>query len=127
HDIGKMAVPDSVLYKTGPLNSAEWATMRKHPTEGYRVLSGIEYLRPALDVVYNHHEKWDGSGYPRGLNGEEIPLSARIFAVVDVWDALTNDRPYRPAWTVGEARDYMQDQAGRHFDPRVIDVFLRIV
>jgi putative nucleotidyltransferase with HDIG domain len=127
HDIGKMAVPDSVLYKTGPLNPEEWVIMRRHPTEGYRVLSGIEYLRPALDVVYNHHEKWDGSGYPRGLKGEEIPLSARIFAVVDVWDALTNNRPYRLAWPVAEARAYMKEQAGKYFDPRVTDMFLQII
>jgi putative nucleotidyltransferase with HDIG domain len=127
HDIGKMAVPDNVLYKTGPLNPDEWVVMRKHPTEGYRVLSGIMYLQPALDVVYNHHEKWDGSGYPRGLKGEEIPFSARIFAVVDVWDALTNDRPYRPAWPLADARSYMREQAGRHFDPRIIDMFLKIV
>jgi putative nucleotidyltransferase with HDIG domain len=127
HDIGKMAVPDNVLYKTGPLNMQEWDVMRKHPTEGYRVLSGIEYLRPALDIVYNHHEKWDGSGYPRGIKGEEIPFSARIFAVVDVWDAITNDRPYRPAWPLDQARVYMQEQAGKYFDPRVVDVFLRIV
>jgi putative nucleotidyltransferase with HDIG domain len=127
HDIGKMAVPDNVLYKTGPLNPEEWVTMRKHPTDGYRILSDIDYLRPALDVVYNHHEKWDGSGYPRGLRGEEIPLSARIFAVVDVWDAITNDRPYRPAWSIADAQAYMMQQTGKHFDPRVIDVFLKIV
>lgn len=101
--------------------------MRQHPTVGYRMLSGIEYLKPALDVVYCHHEKWDGSGYPRGLKGEEIPLCARIFAVIDVWDALTNDRPYRLAWPDAEVRAYMREQAGKHFEPNVVDTFLRIV
>ncbi len=127
HDIGKMAVPDSILYKTGPLNSEEWVTMRQHPTVGYRMLSGIEYLKPALDVVYCHHEKWDGSGYPRNLKGVEIPLSARIFAVIDVWDALTNDRPYRLAWPDAEVRAYMKEQAGIHFEPGIIETFLKIV
>jgi putative nucleotidyltransferase with HDIG domain len=127
HDIGKMAVPDSILYKTGPLNGEEWVTMRQHPTVGYRMLSGIEYLSPALDVVYCHHEKWDGSGYPRGLKGENIPLSARIFAVIDVWDALTNDRPYRLAWPDPEVRAYMREQAGKHFEPAIIETFLKIV
>jgi putative nucleotidyltransferase with HDIG domain len=127
HDIGKMAVPDSILYKTGPLNGEEWVTMRQHPTVGYRMLSGIEYLKPALDVVYCHHEKWDGSGYPRGLKGDEIPLSARIFAVIDVWDALTNDRPYRLAWPDAEVRAYMREQAGKHFEPNVVDTFLKII
>ncbi len=127
HDIGKMAVPDSILYKTGPLNNEEWVTMRQHPTVGYRMLSGIEYLKPALDVVYCHHEKWDGNGYPRGLKGEEIPLTARIFAVIDVWDALTNDRPYRLAWPDSEVRAYMREQAGKHFEPNVVETFLRIV
>ncbi len=127
HDIGKMAVPDSILYKTGPLNSEEWVTMRQHPTVGYRMLSGIEYLRPALDVVYCHHEKWDGSGYPRSLKGVEIPLSARVFAVIDVWDALTNDRPYRLAWPDAEVRAYMLEQSGKHFEPGIIEKFLKIV
>jgi putative nucleotidyltransferase with HDIG domain len=127
HDIGKMAVPDSILYKTGPLNNEEWVTMRQHPTVGYRMLSSIDYLKPALDVVYCHHEKWDGSGYPRGLKAYEIPLSARIFAVIDVWDALTNDRPYRLAWPTSETRAYMKDQVGKHFDPGVIETFLKIV
>lgn len=127
HDIGKMAITDSILMKTGPLNSEEWITMRQHPTIGYRMLSNIEYLKPALDVVYCHHEKWDGSGYPRGLKGEEIPLSARIFAVIDVWDALTNNRPYRLAWPDAEVRAYLRNEAGKHFDPRIIEEFLRIV
>jgi putative nucleotidyltransferase with HDIG domain len=127
HDIGKMAVPDSILYKTGSLSSDEWVTMRQHPTVGYRVLSNIEYLKPALDVVYCHHEKWDGSGYPRGLKGEEIPFSARIFAVIDVWDALTNDRKYRLAWPDDEVRAHLKSQGGKHFDPHILEVFFQII
>jgi putative nucleotidyltransferase with HDIG domain/PAS domain S-box-containing protein len=127
HDIGKMAVPDNIVYKTGPLNSEEWGIMRQHPYEGFRMLSGISYLEKALDVVYCHHEKWDGSGYPRGLKGDGIPLMARIFAVVDVWDALTNNRPYRTAWTNEEVRAYMGDQSAKQFDPHVLEVFLQMV
>jgi HD-GYP domain-containing protein (c-di-GMP phosphodiesterase class II) len=127
HDIGKMAVPDNIVYKTGPLNSDEWEIMRQHPWEGFRMLSGISYLAPALDVVYCHHEKWDGTGYPRGLKGEGIPLSARIFTVIDVWDALTNNRPYRQAWTDEEVRGYMRNQSSKQFDPHVLDVFLQMV
>jgi len=127
HDIGKMGVPDSILHKAGPLSEEEWVLMRQHPVFAYEMLSRIEYLRPALDIPYCHHEKWDGSGYPRGLKGEEIPLAARIFAVVDVWDALTSDRPYRPAWTREQAIAYLREQAGKHFDPHIVEVFLREV
>jgi putative nucleotidyltransferase with HDIG domain len=127
HDIGKMAIPDSILGKTGPLTNDDWITMRQHPTIGYRMLSNIEYLKPALDVVYCHHEKWDGSGYPRGLRAEEIPLSARIFAVIDVWDALTSNRPYRLAWPESEVRTYLIKESGKQFDPRIVDEFLKSV
>ncbi len=127
HDIGKMAIPDSVLLKPGPLSDLEWEIMRRHPLYAYELLSPIEYLRPALDIPYCHHENWDGSGYPRGLKGEEIPLAARIFTVVDVWDALTSDRPYRPAWTPEKALEYICEQRGKKFDPKIVDLFLRII
>jgi PAS domain S-box-containing protein/putative nucleotidyltransferase with HDIG domain len=119
HDIGKMGIPDSILLKPGPLTPEEWAVMRRHPEYAFELLSPVSFLRPALDVPYAHHEKWDGTGYPRGLKGGEIPLAARIFAVVDVWDALISDRPYRPAWSADRARAYIAEQAGRHFDPAV--------
>ncbi|PWH19714.1 MAG: hypothetical protein DDG59_02065 [Anaerolineae bacterium] len=127
HDIGKMAVPDSILLKPAPLSEGEWEIMRRHPVYAYELLAPIEYLRPALDIPYCHHERWDGSGYPRGLKGEEIPLAARIFAVVDVWDALTSDRPYRPAWDKEKSLQYIIEQRGKQFDPAVVDVFLRII
>lgn len=124
HDIGKMGVSDKILLKTEPLTDVEWAIMRKHPSYAYELLSPIDYLRQALDIPYCHHEKWDGSGYPRGLKGEQIPLAARIFAVADVWDALTSDRPYRKAWSRTKARNYIRQQAGKHFDPKVVEIFL---
>jgi len=124
HDIGKMGIPDSILLKPGPLTEEDWESMRKHPVYAYDLLYPIQYLRPALEIPYCHHEKWDGSGYPRGLKGEEIPLAARIFAVVDVWDALTSDRPYRDAWTEKKAVDYIRNQRGKHFDPEITDLFL---
>jgi len=127
HDIGKMAVPDRILQKPGKLTEEEWEVMRKHPTFAYEMLSPIDHLQSALDIPYCHHEKWDGSGYPRGLQGEEIPLAARIFAVVDVWDALRSDRPYRDAWSDEKALTYITEQSGKHFDPRVVDVFLEVV
>ena len=127
HDIGKMGVPDHILRKTGPLNDEEWKEMRQHPQYAYDLLHPIAYLRPALDIPYGHHEKWDGTGYPRGLKGTEIPLSARIFAVVDVWDALLSDRPYRPSWTRQETIDYIRKEAGTRFDPNVVKVFLDMV
>ena len=124
HDIGKMGVPDSILLKAGPLTNKEWEIMRQHPQFAYDMLSPIVYLRPALDIPFCHHEKWDGSGYPRGLKGKQIPLVARLFAVVDVWDALRSDRPYRPAWSHERALDYIQEQAGKHFDPQVVEAFI---
>ncbi len=127
HDIGKMGIPDNILHKTGALSAEEWTMMRRHPQLAYEMLSPIAYLQPALDIPYCHHEKWDGTGYPRGLKGEEIPLSARIFAVVDVYDALTSDRPYRPAWTKRKATAYIRQQAGLHFDPKVVDIFLKMI
>lgn len=127
HDIGKMAVPDSILRKPGSLTEEEWAVMRKHPDYARSFLSQIEYLEPALDIPYCHHERWNGTGYPQGLRGEEIPLPARIFAVIDVFDALTSDRPYRKAWTKDDALAHIQCQAGIHFDPQVVEVFLERV
>jgi len=124
HDIGKMGVLDAILQKPGALTNAEWEIMRQHPVYAYKWLSPILYLKPALDIPYCHHEKWDGTGYPRGLKGEQIPLAARIFAVVDVWDALTSDRPYRKAWSQKKARDYILKNSGTHFDPQVVDTFL---
>jgi PAS domain S-box-containing protein len=126
HDIGKMGIPDSILLKPGPLSADEWVTMRQHPQYAYELLSGISYLEPAMEIPFAHHERWDGSGYPRGLKGDDIPLAARIFAVVDVWDALTSDRPYRPAWPGQAVRDYIKEHAGRMFDPRVVDIFLSL-
>jgi len=126
HDIGKMGLPDSILRKPGPLTRKEREIMRRHPVYANELLAPIAFLRPAQDIPYCHHEKWDGTGYPRGLKGEQIPLAARIFAVADVWDALRSDRPYRPAWTQAQARRYIREQAGRHFDPRVVEVFLRM-
>jgi len=127
HDIGKMGIPDSILLKPGPLTDDEWVTMRKHPLYAFQLLDGIPYLKPALDIPYCHHEKWDGSGYPRGLKGEEIPLSARIFAVVDVWDALVGPRPYRKeGWEPQRIAKYLLDQSSSHFDPIVVQAFLKL-
>ena len=125
HDIGKMGVPDGILLKPGPLTDEEWVAMKKHPGFAFEMLSPIHYLRKALDIPYCHHEKWDGSGYPRGLKGAQIPLAARIFAVVDVWDALRSDRPYRPAWTEEKVREHIRSLSGTHFDPEVVKVFLQ--
>jgi PAS domain S-box-containing protein len=124
HDIGKMGVPDSILLKAGSLSESEWEIMRQHPFYAFQMLSPISYLKHALDIPYCHHEKWDGSGYPRGLKGEEIPLSARMFSVVDVFDALTSDRPYRAAWPPEKGYRFIQKQAGIQFDPRVVKIFL---
>lgn len=123
HDIGKMGVPDKILLKDGPLDQEEWEIMRLHPVYAHEMLQPVNYLQPALDIPYCHHEKWDGTGYPRGLKGEAIPLSARIFAVVDVWDALISDRPYREAWSPEKVLAYIQGEAGRHFDPYVVEIF----
>ena len=125
HDIGKMGVPDGILLKPGPLTDEEWVVMKKHPTFAYEMLSPIQYLKAALDIPYCHHEKWDGTGYPRGLKGEQIPLVARIFAVVDVWDALTSDRSYRKAWTKEKALEYIRTSSGTHFDPQVVEKFFQ--
>jgi len=127
HDIGKLGVPDSILHKPDTLTDEEWAIMRQHPQYAYNMIEPIEYLRPALDIPYCHHEKWDGSGYPRGLKGEEIPLSARIFAIIDVWDAVTSDRPYRPAWDNQKALEYIREQKGKHFDPYVVELFYEMM
>ncbi|WP_422486410.1 PAS domain S-box protein [Gudongella sp. DL1XJH-153] len=127
HDIGKMGIPDSILLKPGKLTDEEWEIMRKHPVYAFEMLSPINYLQPALDIPYCHHEKWDGSGYPRGLKGEQIPLAARIFAVVDVYDALTSDRPYREAWSKEKALDHISELSGTHFDSRVVDMFIKIM
>ncbi len=127
HDIGKMGIPDQILLKHEELTEDEYELMKRHTIYAYELLSPIEFLRPALDIPYCHHEKWAGGGYPRGLAGEQIPLSARIFAVVDVYDALTSDRPYRPAWPVERALAYIRAESGRHFDPRVVDAFFSLV
>jgi putative nucleotidyltransferase with HDIG domain len=126
HDIGKMAIPDAILLKPGPLTPEEWEVMRRHPQYALEMLSPIAYLRPALDIPYCHHERWDGSGYPRGLKGTAIPLAARLFAVVDVFDALTSERPYRRAWSREDALAYLRQQAGRQFDPEVVALFLQM-
>jgi PAS domain S-box-containing protein/putative nucleotidyltransferase with HDIG domain len=127
HDIGKMGIPDSILLKPGALTDEEWKIMRLHPVYSYELLHPIDYLRPALDIPYCHHENWDGSGYPRGLKGEQIPLSARIFAVVDVWDALRSDRPYRRPWTEEKTKEYILSLSGIQFDPKVVEVFFRAI
>jgi len=126
HDIGKLGVPDSILRKPGPLTPDEWVIMRKHPVYAYELLSPIPYLRPALDIPYYHHENWDGKGYPHGLAGEQIPLAARIFAVVEAWDALRSDRPYRPSWPKQAVLAHLQAEAGKRFDPRVVQAFLEL-
>jgi HD-GYP domain-containing protein (c-di-GMP phosphodiesterase class II) len=122
-----MGVPDAILLSPGPLTDAEWKTMRRHPVYARALLEPIVYLNRALDIPYSHHEKWDGTGYPQGLSGYQIPLAARIFAVADVWDALRSDRPYRPAWSVKKARAHLRQQAGRQFDPAVVDKFLELL
>ena len=127
HDIGKMGVPDHILLKPGDLTEEELAAMRKHPQFAFDLFSSIDFLRPALDIPYCHHEKWDGTGYPRGLKGEQIPLMARIFAVVDVYDAVTSDRPYRVAWTKEKALEYIQSEAGKYFDPNVVQKFIEMI
>jgi putative two-component system response regulator len=127
HDIGKLGIPDAILLKPDKLTDEEWDIMRKHPQYAYDMIYPIEYLRPALDIPFCHHEKWDGSGYPRGLKGEEIPLAARVFAIVDVWDALTSDRPYRPAWDKQKTLGYIREQAGKHFDPHIVELFNKLL
>jgi len=127
HDIGKMGVPDNILRKNGPLTQDEIFEMRKHPQYAYDLLTPITYLRPAMEIAYAHHEWWDGSGYPRGLKGEEIPLSARIFAIIDVWDALSSDRPYRKAWPRKKILNYIKSLSGKQFDPRILNVFYKMI
>ncbi len=127
HDIGKMGIPDSILLKPGPLTDEEWTVMQRHPIYAQELLSPIDYLRPALPIPYCHHERWDGTGYPQGLRGEQIPLAARLFAVADVWDSLREDRPYRRAWSDAEAREYMRGQAGKQFDPGIVEVFFQLL
>jgi adenylate cyclase len=127
HDIGKMGIPDGILNKPGPLSEPEWEVMRKHPIYAYQMLSPIGYLRPALAIPCCHHERWDGSGYPMGWKDEDIPLAARIFAVVDVYDALRSDRPYRVAWPEERVLDHLESNKGVHFDPNVVDEFVRMI
>jgi len=127
HDIGKMGVPDHILLKPDKLTDEEWVVMRKHPTFAFELLSPIAYLRPALDIPYCHHEKWDGTGYPRGLKGEQIPLTARLFAIVDVWDALRSDRPYRKAWPEDRVQEHVHSLVGTHFDPKATGLFLNMM
>jgi HD-GYP domain-containing protein (c-di-GMP phosphodiesterase class II) len=124
HDIGKLGVAESIVQKSEPLTDQEWNVMRLHPQIAYDLLSPIVYLHPALEIPYCHHEKWDGSGYPQGLKGDQIPLSARIFAVIDVWDALISDRPFRKGWSEYQASRYLQEQSGSHFDPEITGIFL---
>lgn len=127
HDIGKMGVPDAILLKPSKLTDNEWGIMRKHPVFAYELLSPIKYLRPALSIPYAHHEKWDGTGYPQGLKGEQIPLPARLFAIVDVWDALSHNRRYREAWLPGRVMKHIRKQAGIHFDPKALELFLQVL
>ena len=127
HDIGKLGVPDAILLKPGPLTDEEWEVMKIHPELARKMLEKVEYLKPAMDIPYCHHERWDGSGYPRGLKGEEIPLAGRIFAIVDVWDALTSDRPYRAAWSKEKTLQHIKEQKGIYFDPQIADIFVEYI
>jgi putative two-component system response regulator len=127
HDMGKIGIPDSILHKPAGLTEEEWAIMRQHPKFAFEMLNSIDYLREALEIPYFHHEKWDGTGYPQGLKNEQIPVAARIFAVADVWDALTSDRPYRPAWSREEAMMYIHEQSGKHFDPQMVEIFFKVI
>jgi PAS domain S-box-containing protein/putative nucleotidyltransferase with HDIG domain len=127
HDIGKIGIPDSVLNKQGPPDDAEWELMRKHPVWAREMIAAVPFLEPALDIPYCHHERWDGTGYPQGLTGRSIPLAARAFAVVDVWDALLSERPYSPPWTEVEALAHLRAEAGGQFDPEVVTGFLGLL
>jgi putative nucleotidyltransferase with HDIG domain len=124
HDIGKIALPDSILFKLGKLTDKEWATLQKHPRYGYDLLSSVAFFQESVDIPFCHHEHWDGSGYPRGLRMEEIPLAARIFSIVDVWDSLSTDKPYRPAWKLEDIKFFLKEQAGVMFDPALVKFFL---
>ncbi len=127
HDVGKIGITDSILFKPGPLTDEEWALMKQHPVIARNLLGSIDYLKSSLAIPYSHHEKWDGSGYPQGLKGEAIPIEARMFAVIDVWDALTHDRPYRAGWPREKVRAYIQENAGTYFDPAIVKVFLELI
>jgi PAS domain S-box-containing protein len=127
HDMGKMAIPDEILQKPGPLTEEEWKVMRRHPEYAHDMLSAISYLRPALDIPLYHHERWDGSGYPRGLKGEDIPKIARLFAIIDVWDALSSDRPYRKSLRRDQVIQYIIDMSGQLFDPELVKIVLPII
>ena len=127
HDVGKIGIPEGILLKPGKLTEEEWLAVRNHPKFAYDMLYPVSYLRSSLDIPYCHHEKWDGTGFPRGLKGKDIPLSARIFAVADVYDALTSERPYRKAWSKQKTLEYIQSQSGKHFDPKVVEVFLKLM
>jgi HD-GYP domain-containing protein (c-di-GMP phosphodiesterase class II) len=127
HDIGKMGIPDQILLKPGPLTDEEWNEMRRHPVYAYEMLYPIAYLRPALDIPYCHHERWDGSGYPKGMKGNQIPLAARIFSIIDVWDALCSDRPYRKGSGQDEVVNFIKENSGVAFDPKVVEVFIDLL
>ena len=127
HDIGKIGIRDTILHKPGPLSEAEWEKMRRHPIYAYEMLSPISYLHRALEIPYYHHERWDGSGYPHALKGEDIPLVARLFAIVDVWDALSTDRPYRKKMPRSEVISYISENSGKLFDPTLVKVFLSVI
>jgi putative two-component system response regulator len=127
HDVGKLGIPDSILLKPGSLSAEEWDIMRQHPEYAFEWLSEIDYLGDALSIPYCHHEKWDGTGYPRGLKGENIPLFARIFALADVWDAITSERPYRRPMSPQEAMSFISSQSGSHFDPAIVPIFLEMI
>jgi len=127
HDIGKVAIPDQILFKPGPLTQDEWEIMRRHPDIAVELLTPISYLQPALEIPHWHHERWDGTGYPDHLHGDQIPFSARLFAIADVYDALISDRPYRNAWSKQDAIHYVESQSGRHFDPKLVPAFLNLV
>lgn len=127
HDIGKIGIPDCILHKKTPLTEEEHNVISLHPLIAYKLLSSVPYLRPALDIPLYHHEKWDGTGYPRGLKREQIPFTARLFAVVDTWDALLSDRPYRPAWSVEQTRNYILAQSGRSFEPEIVTIFFTVM
>jgi HD-GYP domain-containing protein (c-di-GMP phosphodiesterase class II) len=127
HDVGKLGIPENILNKPGPLDEAEWKIMQSHPQLAYDLLSSVNYLAPALDIPHYHHERWDGSGYPEGLREDQIPFPARLFAVVDVYDALTSTRPYRPAWSRQVVLNYIQQSSGKLFDPTVVKALMLVM
>jgi HD-GYP domain-containing protein (c-di-GMP phosphodiesterase class II) len=127
HDIGKMGIPDAILNKPGPLSDAEWGLMRRHPEFGFEILSPIPFLGPAAQIAFCHHENWDGSGYPRGLQGENIPLLARILSVCNVYDSLISDQPYRNGWGTKVVVGYIEETAGKQFDPEIVVAFIRLM